>query len=64
VTKAFEPSAPVGEDKPIGFASELADVVIRVMDLAEAMGIDLEREILLKHEYNLTREHRHGGKAL
>jgi NTP pyrophosphatase (non-canonical NTP hydrolase) len=48
--------------KPVGFASELADVVIRCFDLASAMGIDLEREIEIKHQFNKTRAARHGGK--
>jgi hypothetical protein len=30
--------------------------------LAEKMGIDMEEEILLKHKFNTTRPHRHGGK--
>jgi NTP pyrophosphatase (non-canonical NTP hydrolase) len=50
--------------KPEGFPSELADVVIRCLDLAEAMGIDLQRVISFKHEFNKTRPHRHGNKAL
>lgn len=34
---------------------DLADIVIRTMDLAEALGIDLGVEILKKHEVNKTR---------
>jgi len=45
-----------------GLAAELADVVIRVMDMAEARKIDLGQVIFDKHEYNSTRSHRHGGK--
>lgn len=41
---------------------ELADVVIRVMDIAEYMAIDLEAAILAKMKYNLTRPYRHGKK--
>jgi NTP pyrophosphatase (non-canonical NTP hydrolase) len=48
--------------KPVGFASELADIVIRTLDLAEAAGYDLESAISRKHEYNKTRPYRHGGK--
>lgn len=48
--------------KPEGFPTELADVVIRVFDLAEALGIDIEAAVLQKMEYNATRPHRHGGK--
>jgi len=44
------------------FADELADVVIRVMDLAEWKGIDLQSHIEAKMRYNSTREHKHGGK--
>jgi len=50
--------------KPEGLAPELADVVIRCLDLAGGLGIDLEREVMGKHSYNKTRSHRHGGKAL
>lgn len=48
--------------KPIGFPSELADIVIRVADLCGALGIDLEHELFIKALYNETRAHRHGGK--
>lgn len=50
--------------KPEGMVTELADVVIRIMDLCEAMGISLEDAILHKAAYNKTRGHRHGGKTL
>ncbi len=49
-------------NKPIGFASELADVVIRVLDLAGALDIDMQRAIEEKMAYNATRPHRHGNK--
>jgi len=45
------------------FAEELADVCIRVMDMAEGLGIDLYTEILKKHTANKARPYRHGGKA-
>jgi hypothetical protein len=53
-----------GSLKPIGFAVEIADLVIRALDLAERTGIDLEHVIAVKHAYNKTRSQRHGGKAL
>ena len=50
--------------KPCGIPSELADAVIRILDMAEAYGINLEQAILEKMAYNDTRSHRHGGKIL
>lgn len=52
------------DGKPEGLPSELADIVIRVMDLSEELGIDLEREVAAKMAYNESRSFRHGGKAL
>lgn len=48
--------------KPVGFPIELADLLIRVFDTAEAYGIDLEEALQIKAAYNRTRPHRHGGK--
>lgn len=48
--------------KPEGELIELADVVIRVADYCGYKGWDLQAAIQLKHDYNLTRSHRHGGK--
>jgi len=44
------------------FAEEMADAVIRIMDLCEWMSIDLASVILAKAKYNATREKMHGGK--
>lgn len=49
-------------DKPEGLAVELADCVIRIMDLCGNLGINLEEAMTKKMEYNETRSHRHGGK--
>jgi NTP pyrophosphatase (non-canonical NTP hydrolase) len=48
--------------KPEGVPSELADIVIRVADLAGALGIDLAGAIKEKQAYNATRPHKHGKK--
>lgn len=48
--------------KPEGFAVELADALIRILDLFGALGIDATRFVRIKHEYNKTRPRRHGGK--
>ena len=49
--------------KPEGFLSELADVVIRIMDTTENMGANLGDMIRLKNEYNASRPFMHGRKA-
>jgi len=41
---------------------ELADVVIRLMDFAEARMLDVAGAILAKAEFNKTRPHKHGRK--
>lgn len=47
--------------KPCGFPIELADILIRVADLAEAFDIDLEYALRTKMDHNKTRPYRHGG---
>ena len=44
------------------FEDELADSIIRIMDLAAYKGIDLEQHIKAKNRYNLTRQYKHGKK--
>lgn len=46
--------------KPEGVPSELADVVIRVLDFCGANGIDLQSMVIEKLDYNATRGHKHG----
>lgn len=41
---------------------ELADVIIRVLDLTEKMGIDIEQHIKAKMRFNAMREFKHGKK--
>ena len=41
-------------------SEELADVVIRVLDLAEALGYDMQDAITRKCLYNRTRAYKHG----
>lgn len=42
------------------FEDEIADAVIRLLDMCGAMGIDLEYHIKNKLEYNKTRGQKHG----
>lgn len=48
--------------KPEGWATELADAVIRIADLCGYMGIDLDAVIRDKMRYNATRPYKHGKK--
>lgn len=50
--------------KPEGRAVEYADVIIRIFDTCQKLGIPLIDALYLKMEYNKTRPHRHGGKLL
>lgn len=43
---------------------ELADCVIRIMDLAQKMGWDIAGAVIAKAHYNTTRPFKHGGKTM
>ena len=50
-------------DKPIHLnctEEELADLIIRALDVSRRLKIDILNAILVKHGYNLTRPHKHG----
>lgn len=44
------------------FEDELCDVIIRVLDLAGSLKIDLDSHIKAKMQYNASREHKHGKR--
>lgn len=44
------------------FEDELADTIIRILDLCGHLNIDIEKHIELKMKYNETRERMHGKK--
>lgn len=50
--------------KPEGVPSELADVLIRLLDTCWRHDIDLEDAYEQKIAFNRTRPHRHGGRVL
>ena len=52
------------EDKPEGIAVEMIDCIIRILDWCGKEGVDVDKLLYAKHEYNKTRPYRHGGKAL
>lgn len=51
-----------GSCKPEGLAVELCDAVIRIFDYLAYLSVDIEAILVAKHEYNKSREYRHGGK--
>lgn len=52
------------ESKPEGVGSELADVLIRLLDTCDVFGIDLTAEYERKVTFNRTRPYQHGGRTL
>lgn len=54
-----------GQDgKPEGVPTELADCVIRIMDMFGYYGWDLEKCLEEKTKYNEGRPYKHGGKVM
>lgn len=53
-----------GKSKPEGLPIELADTIIRCLDMATCHNIDIENAINLKLAYNAQRGYRHGGKRV
>ena len=52
----------LSDNKPEGFVYELADILIRVGDLAEHLGLNLDVAVQKKMEFNKKRAYRHGNK--
>ena len=44
------------------FEDEIADSIIRLLDLCGKLNIDIETHIQAKMDYNETRGHKYGGK--
>jgi len=53
---------PSFASKPEGMVAELADVIIRVLDLCAALDLPIIEAIKRKCDYNDLRPYRHGGK--
>jgi hypothetical protein len=71
ISEAFEESRKTDDytkvyyskgHKPEGFGIELADALMRILDLAERRGVDMEKCICLKIKYNKTRPYKHGKR--
>jgi NTP pyrophosphatase (non-canonical NTP hydrolase) len=41
---------------------EMADILIRILDNARKLNVDIQSAIERKHKFNSERSHRHGGK--
>lgn len=50
--------------KPDGVPIEVADAIIRLLGFSAENGIDIDRAVRTKMEYNKTRPYRHGGKRV
>ena len=46
-----------------GLEEELADAVIRIMDLGYMLDLDLADAIIAKDKFNMTRPYMHGNKT-
>jgi hypothetical protein len=46
-----------------GVSEELADTIIRIMHMSDALGYNVAEAIIAKIEFNKGREYKHGGKA-
>ena len=51
----------VEDGKPEGWATELADCIIRILDMAYSHNVDMGETIRRKVRYNWDRPYRHGG---
>jgi len=58
--ESYRNNVPEGEKHCL--SEELADLVIRVWDMSGALGIDIAEAVNKKHQENLKRPYRHGGK--
>jgi NTP pyrophosphatase (non-canonical NTP hydrolase) len=52
------------DGKPIGVGPELADTIIRLLDVCDIWNVDIEYELIRVLEFNKTRPYRHGGKVI
>jgi NTP pyrophosphatase (non-canonical NTP hydrolase) len=60
VSEVSEATEDYRHDNREHFAEEMADCFIRLMDITDALGIDIEAEIVRKMEKNAARPWAHG----
>ena len=63
VTEVSEAMEAYRDDNMINFKEELADTIIRVLDICAALTIDIEGEILKKMSKNMSRPYKHGRRC-
>ena len=63
-SEVSEASEAIRDNNPEGFAEELADIFIRLVNLCEVCEINLEEEVIKKHNKNLDRPHLHGRNKM
>lgn len=64
VTETAEAMEAVRKGDEENYAEELADILIRVLDVADIDDVDIADEVHKKLKKNEGRGYRHGGKAL
>lgn len=47
-----------------GIEEELADAIIRIMNIAKGRNLRVAEAIVAKNEFNRTRPYKHGGKKI
>lgn len=52
------------DGKPEGIPSELADVILRILDMCGHYGIDIGGMLVEKNRFNKTRPYKHGNKRI
>lgn len=63
VIKEEHPYVNMEQTRPFSkLEMELADTIIRILDYAEFKGFNIGEAILAKHEINMQRPFKHGGK--
>jgi NTP pyrophosphatase (non-canonical NTP hydrolase) len=63
-SEASEALEAFRNDDEANFAEELADVIIRTLDCAGGLGIDVDKAVREKLQRNRQRGYRHGGKRV
>ncbi|MDO5535406.1 MAG: hypothetical protein Q4F65_12240 [Propionibacteriaceae bacterium] len=55
-----QPECVRDDCKPEGVAVEVADCIIRCLDILHSLGVDIDEVVARKMAYNATRPHKHG----